>query len=57
MKTIAKARTGLDDQEMQMIEDKVKGLLTDDADLQHWYETSLSFVEFFKEKEIREGFY
>jgi len=33
VKVIAKRRTGLDDKEMQMIEEKVHGLLTEDADL------------------------
>jgi hypothetical protein len=33
VKVIAKRRTGLDENEMQMIEDKVNGLLTEDEDL------------------------
>ena len=33
VKVIAKRRTGLVDNEMQMIEEKVNGLLTEDEDL------------------------
>jgi len=40
-----------------MIEEKVNLQLTEDAELKKWYETSSSFVEFFKEQESKEGFY
>ena len=57
MKVIAKRRTGLDDKDLEMIEAKVNGLLMDDAELNKWYETSKSFLEFFKQKESNQGFY
>ena len=57
MKVIAKRRTGIDDKEMHMIQEKVNGLLTQDAELKLWYETSSSFLEYFKQKEKRKGFY
>ena len=57
VKVIAKRRTGLDENEMQMIEEKVNGLLTEDEDLKLWYETSSSFLDYFKQKESKKGFY
>ena len=57
VKVIAKRRTGIDDNEMQMIQAKVNELLTEDAELKLWYETSLSFLDYFKQKEKRKGFY
>ena len=56
MKVIAKRRTGLDEKEMQMIEEKVHGLLTEDADLKQWYETSKSFLAFFLAEGEHVGF-
>ena len=57
VKVIAKRRTGINDNEMQMIQAKVNELLTEDAELKLWYETSLSFLDYFKQKEKRKGFY
>jgi type I site-specific restriction endonuclease len=57
VKVIAKRRTGIDDKEMHMIQEKVNGLLTQDEDLKLWYETSSSFLDYFKQKEKRKGFY
>jgi superfamily II DNA/RNA helicase len=57
VKTIAKRRTGLDEKEMQMIEEKVNKLLTEDEELKLWYETSSGFLDYFKQKESKKGFY
>ena len=57
VKVIAKRRTGIDDKEMHMIQEKVNGLLTQDEDLKLWYETSSGFLNYFKQKEGRKGFY
>ena len=57
VKVIAKIRTGLDEKEMHMIQDKVNGLLKEDEELKLWYETSSSFLDYFKQKEKRKGFY
>ena len=57
VKVIAKRRTGINDEEMQMIQEKVNGLLTEDAELKLWYKTSSSFLDYFKQKEKKKGFY
>ena len=57
VKIFTKRRTGLDDKVMQLIEEKVNKLLTEDEELKLWYETSSGFLDYFKQKESKKGFY